>query len=60
MTQYNIAIEAAERLVDFSHDFDQKPTKEISKKMRDLLNRLRKVAHHAREELIKNDKTLEA
>ena len=58
LTNYNIAIEAAEKLSELAHDFEESKSKEVSKKIRDLLNRISKVSKPARQELIKLDKEL--
>lgn len=55
MENVNKAIELAQALLNEKAAYDAKPTKAGSKRMRDALNELKKVATDAKKELIAAD-----
>lgn len=55
MKNFNIALVLAKKLLDQAQAYQDKPTKAESKRMRDTLNDLKKVATDAKKELISLD-----
>jgi hypothetical protein len=55
MENFNIALVLAQKLLSQSQAYQDKPTKAESKRMRDTLNDLKKVATDAKKELIALD-----
>lgn len=56
MENVNNAVALAAKLVEEKESYDKRPTKAGSKRMRDYLNQLKKVATVAKQELIEADK----
>lgn len=56
MENVNTAVTLAEKLIAEKATYDTRPTKAGSKRMRDYLNQLKKVATVAKQELITADK----
>lgn len=56
MENVNTAVALAEKLIAEKATYDARPTKAGSKRMRDYLNQIKKVATVAKQELITADK----
>lgn len=55
MENFNIALTLAQKLLDQAQAYQAKPSKAESKRMRDTLNDMKKVATDAKKELIALD-----
>lgn len=58
MENYKLLLEEVKVLVDLASKFEDKETKATSKRLRDSINTIKKLATDAKKELIENDKSL--
>lgn len=56
MDNFNTLIKLTEKLVTEASEYKEKATKASSKRMRDYINQIKKIATIAKQELIQQDK----